>query len=197
METGLIRCILDMRTKGVRVDLDRADQNKKALQSQSKLLRGLLEKEAGMEVDIWASASIQKMFDKLKLEYPRTEKGAPSFTKNFLNDHPEKIAQILVKLREFDKADSTFIDSILRHEHNGIGDMSNVHAPSGGRRLTDQQRKLLLASLLQSNSMSMPGRAIGRARFLIGRDMNTAPFSLSGMLQSFRFASWEASQQPA
>tara|TARA_R110002094_G_scaffold139426_2_gene130563 strand:- start:2094 stop:4028 length:1935 start_codon:yes stop_codon:yes gene_type:complete len=119
METGLIRCILDMRTKGVRVDLDRADQNKKALQSQSKLLRGLLEKEAGMEVDIWASASIQKMFDKLKLEYPRTEKGAPSFTKNFLNDHPEKIAQILVKLREFDKADSTFIDSILRHEHNG------------------------------------------------------------------------------
>ena len=119
METGLIRCSLDMRTKGVRVDLDRADQNKKALQSQSKLLRGLLEKEAGMEVDIWASASIQKMFDKLKLEYPRTEKGAPSFTKNFLNDHPEKIAQILVKLREFDKADSTFIDSILRHEHNG------------------------------------------------------------------------------
>ena len=134
METGLIRCILDMRTKGVRVDLDRADQNKKALQKQSKLLRGMLEKEAGMEVDIWASASIQKMFDKLKMEYPRTEKGAPSFTKSFLNDHPDKIAQILVKLREFDKADSTFIDSILRHEHNGRihTELHSTRRDSGG-----------------------------------------------------------------
>jgi DNA polymerase I-like protein with 3'-5' exonuclease and polymerase domains len=134
METGLIRCILDMRTKGVRVDLDRADENKKALQKQSKLLRGMLEKEAGMEVDIWASASIQKMFDKLKLEYPRTEKGAPSFTKSFLNEHPDKIAQILVKLREFDKADSTFIDSILRHEHNGRihTELHSTRRDSGG-----------------------------------------------------------------
>ncbi len=119
LEIGLIPCMLDMRTKGVRVDLDKAEVNKKALREQSKHLRSLLEKEAGMEVDIWASASIQKMFDKLGMEYPRTDKGAPSFTKSFLNDSPEKIAQILVKLREFDKADSTFIDSILRHETNG------------------------------------------------------------------------------
>ena len=115
----LIPCMLDMRTKGVRVDLEKAERNKKSLREQSKYLRGVLEKEANMDVDIWASASIQKMFDKLELEYPRTEKGAPSFTKSFLNDHPAKIAQVLVKLREFDKADSTFIDSILRHETNG------------------------------------------------------------------------------
>lgn len=119
LEIGLIPCMLDMRTKGVRVDLEKAERNKKALREQSKHLRGLLEKEAGMEVDIWASASIQKMFDKLGMEYPRTEKGAPSFTKSFLNESSEKIAQVLVKLREFDKADSTFIDSILRHETNG------------------------------------------------------------------------------
>ena len=119
LEIDLIPCMLDMRTKGVRVDLEKAERNKNILREQSKYLRGVLEKEANMEVDIWASASIQKMFDKLKLEYPRTEKGAPSFTKSFLNEHPAKIAQVLVKLREFDKADSTFIDSILRHETNG------------------------------------------------------------------------------
>ena len=119
LEIDLIPCMLDMRTKGVRVDLEKAERNKKSLREQSKYLRGVLEKEANMDVDIWASASIQKMFDKLDLEYPRTEKGAPSFTKSFLNDHPAKIAQVLVKLREFDKADSTFIDSILRHETNG------------------------------------------------------------------------------
>ena len=119
LEINLIPCLLDMRTKGVRVDLEKAEKNKKLLREQSKYLRGVMQKEVNMDVDIWASASIQKMFDKLELEYPRTEKGAPSFTKSFLNDHPAKIAQILVKLREFDKADNTFIDTILRHETNG------------------------------------------------------------------------------
>ena len=54
-------------------------------------------------------------------------------------------------------------------------DVIHVHAPSPGKKkLTDQQRKTLLTNLLQSNSEAMPGRAIGRARFLIGGDMNTA-----------------------
>jgi DNA polymerase I-like protein with 3'-5' exonuclease and polymerase domains len=130
IENGLIPCMLDMRTQGVRVDPDKAERNKKLIRKQSKLLRGKIEKEAGMEVDIWASASIQKMFDKLGMEYPRTEikenedtgkttGGAPSFTKAWLNNHPAEICQQLVKLREYDKADATFIDSILRHEHNG------------------------------------------------------------------------------
>jgi len=119
IETDLIPCMLDMRSNGVRVDLDKADQNKKLIRKQMSKLRKYIEGEAGMEVDIWASASIQKMFDKLGMEYLTTEKGAPSFTKSFLNDHPSEVCQALVKLREFDKADSTFIDSILRHEHNG------------------------------------------------------------------------------
>ena len=118
-ENNLIPCLLDMRSNGVRVDLDKADRNKKFIRSKTKELRRQIEKEAGLEVDIWASASIAKMFDKLGLEYPRTEKGAPSFNKAYLSSHPSEICQRLVKLREFDKADSTFIDSILRHEHNG------------------------------------------------------------------------------
>jgi hypothetical protein len=104
IENGLIPCMLDMRTQGVRVDLDKAERNKKLIRKQSKLLRGKIEKEAGMEVDIWASASIQKMFDKLGMEYPRTEikenedtgkttGGAPSFTKAWLNNHPAEICR--------------------------------------------------------------------------------------------------------
>lgn len=142
IETGLIPCLLDMRTKGVRVDLDKAEQNKKLITEQSAVLRDYIDREAGMKVDIWASASIAKLFDSMGMEYPRTpvishmetvtdEDGneeekeivtggnAPSFTKSWLNNHPAKICQAIVKLRELNKADSTFIDSILRHEHNG------------------------------------------------------------------------------
>jgi len=119
IETDLIPCMLDMRSNGVRVDLDKAERNKKFIRNKTKELRKSIQKESGVEVDIWASASIAKMFDKMGLTYPRTEKGAVSFTKSWLNSHPSEICQQLVKLREFDKADSTFIDSILRHEHNG------------------------------------------------------------------------------
>jgi len=119
IETDLIPCMLDMRSNGVRVDLDKAERNKKFIRNKTKELRKSIQKESGVEVDIWASASIAKMFDKMNLTYPRTEKGAVSFTKSWLNSHPSEICQQLVKLREFDKADSTFIDSILRHEHNG------------------------------------------------------------------------------
>ena len=40
-----------------------------------------------------------------------------------------------------------------------------VHAPSGKKRLTDQQRQTLLTNLLQSNSKPMPGQTIGSARY--------------------------------
>ena len=47
-------------------------------------------------------------------------------------------------------------------------DIHNVHAPSGKYKLTDQQRKVLLKNLLQSDSESVRGQKIGSARFLIG-----------------------------
>ena len=65
-------------------------------------------------------------------------------------------------------------------------DVINVHAPSGTPRLTDAPRKTLLRNLLQNNSESSPGHTIGMSRFVIGGDMNTAPHSLSQMLQMLR-----------
>ena len=60
----------------------------------------------------------------------------------------------------------------------GPGDLTveviNVHVPSHKKKLTDEQRKILLRSLLQSNSNSMPGQIVGSARFLIGGDINMA-----------------------
>ena len=62
---------------------------------------------------------------------------------------------------------------------NVTADVINVHAPSGKKSLTDKQRIALLTNLLQSNSQSMPGQEIGRARFLIGGDMNTSSITAS------------------
>ena len=57
---------------------------KTQLQETEKNLLRDIKKIAGFDVEIWAAASIAKAFDGQKIPYDRTEKGAPSFTKNFL-----------------------------------------------------------------------------------------------------------------
>ena len=119
LETSLIPLMIDMREKGVRVDLDKADLVRKDLRSKVRDYKAEIKRKTGIEIEPWASASVATVFDKLDLIYPKTETGSPSFTKQYLNAHPHEVAKMIVKLREFDKADSTFIDSIMRHEHKG------------------------------------------------------------------------------
>ncbi len=119
LETSLIPMMCDMRQLGVRVDLDKADQAKTLLKAKGKELREEIYRQTNIKIEPWAAASVAAVFEELGLKYPKTEAGAPSFTKQYLNAHAHPVAQMIVKLREFDKADSTFIDTIVKHSHNG------------------------------------------------------------------------------
>ena len=119
LETSLIPVMLDMREKGVRVDLNKTDVIRKELRTKVRDYKAEIKRKTGIDIEPWANASVAKVFKELGVDFPKTEAGSPSFTKHFLNAHPNEIAQMIVKLREFDKADSTFIDSIMRHEHKG------------------------------------------------------------------------------
>ena len=119
LETSLIPMMLDMRAKGVRVGLDKAARVKKDLEGKAKQVHKNIKDKTGVDIQPWASASVQKMFEALNLQYPTTDAGAPSFTKQYLSSHPHEMCQQLVRLRELDKASSTFVESILRHEHKG------------------------------------------------------------------------------
>jgi DNA polymerase I-like protein with 3'-5' exonuclease and polymerase domains len=119
LETSIIPLMLDMRWRGVRVDLDQADIARKGLRIKVQELKDEIHRKTGVAIEPWAAASVQQVFEALNLQYPKTDAGAPSFTKQYLNAHPHEVCQMIVKLREFDKADSTFIDSILRHETKG------------------------------------------------------------------------------
>jgi DNA polymerase I-like protein with 3'-5' exonuclease and polymerase domains len=119
LETSLIPLMVKMRQNGVRVDLDKADIARAGLRTKVQELKAYIKHRTGVDLEPWAAASVQQVFDALNLQYPKTEAGAPSFTKQYLNAHPHEVCQAIVRLREFDKADSTFIDSILRHEHKG------------------------------------------------------------------------------
>ena len=134
LETNLFPCLVDMKFKGVRVDVEKAAAVKTQLTvTEGELLRDI-KKIAGFDVEIWAAASIAKAFDKLKMPYDRTEKGAPSFTKNFLATHPAELPKLINEAREINKANTTFIDTILKHEHNGRihADINQIRSDDGG-----------------------------------------------------------------
>ena len=135
LETNLFPCLIDMKFKGVRVDVEKAHQLKKQLTQQELALLLDVKKETGIEPQIWAARSIAQVFDKLGLHYERTLKSnAPSFTKNFLSEHKHPLVQKIAKAREINKAHTTFIDTILKHEHKGRihADINPIRSDQGG-----------------------------------------------------------------
>ena len=135
LETKLFPCLVDMRFKGVRVDLEKADNIKKNLMDREAKIVSKIKGLTGIDVEIHAARSIAKAFDKLKLPYDRTEKSnEPSFTKNFLQNHPHELPKLIADAREINKAHTTFIDSITKHAHNGRihADINQIRSDQGG-----------------------------------------------------------------
>ena len=135
IETQLFPCLLDMKFIGVRVDVEKAKLLKQKLTAQEQDLLLKVKRETGIEPQIWAARSIATVFDKLGLHYERTDKSlAPSFTKNFLQEHKHPIVQMIAKAREINKAHTTFIDTILKFTHNGRihADINPIRSDQGG-----------------------------------------------------------------
>jgi DNA polymerase I-like protein with 3'-5' exonuclease and polymerase domains len=135
LETKLFPCLVDMRFKGVRVDLEKAEKIKNRLVEEEKKLLLKINKLTGVNVELWAAASIAKAFDVLKLPYDKTEKtGAPSFTRNFLANHPHELAQSIANAREINKAHTTFIDTITKHSFKGRihAEINQIRSDDGG-----------------------------------------------------------------
>ena len=135
LETELFPCLVDMRFKGVRVDVERAHQMKKDFIKEENELLTNIENETNIRPQIWAARSVANVFDILKIPYERTEKtAAPSFTKNFLQHHDHPVVRMIAKAREINKAHTTFIDSIIKYEHKGRihAEINQLRSDNGG-----------------------------------------------------------------
>ena len=135
LETDLFPCLVDMRHLGVRVDIEKADQLKKAMAIKEQNLLQQIKIETGVDTQIWAARSIAEVFEKLKLPYSRTEKtDSPSFTKNFISTHSHPVVRMIAEARKINKVSTTFIDSILNHSHLGRihADINQIRSDDGG-----------------------------------------------------------------
>jgi DNA polymerase I-like protein with 3'-5' exonuclease and polymerase domains len=136
LETGLIPILLNMRYKGVPVDLDVAERVGKQLKKEEEDILNSIKKEHGVYPDLWAAASVATVFDRAGLAYPRSPKiNAPSFTSDWLESHDNKLAKDIGRARKLNKARTTFIDKmILEHSVNGRihGELHPLRSDSGG-----------------------------------------------------------------
>jgi DNA polymerase I-like protein with 3'-5' exonuclease and polymerase domains len=135
LESKVLPTILKMRQRGVRVDVEKASKLTIEFVAQEKVILHKINKIVGKNVDIWAARQIGEAFDKLKIEYPRTEKtGEPSFTQNWLHNSKHQISQLIVQAREINKFHNTFLANILKYEHKGRvhAEINQLRSDSGG-----------------------------------------------------------------
>ena len=135
IECRLINVIFNMTKRGVRIDFARAEQLAERFKNKEKKLIKRIKDLTGLNIEIWAAASIAKAFDALNLPYERTDKtNAPSFTKMFLTDHPHELPRLIMQARELNKLRGTFLHGLLKHNEEGRihAHINQIRSDSGG-----------------------------------------------------------------
>ncbi len=135
LEKKLLPILIQMREKGIRVDVEEAERLKRHFENTEKDTLLKIKKLVGKDIDIWAARQIGFAFDKLGLDYPRTAKSnEPSFTQNWLVNSPYDISKLIVQAREVNKFHNTFLSSIMKYEHKGRihAEINQARSDTGG-----------------------------------------------------------------
>lgn len=110
LEMDLLPVIFQMRLRGIPINMDAASALSARLKEEEDAMRLSIIRDHGMEIDEWSGPSLAKICEKLNIEYPHTERGGPSFTGEWLEDHEHPVMQAASDLRQLNKMRQTFVD---------------------------------------------------------------------------------------
>jgi len=136
LETKLFPCLVDMKFKGVKIDVEKAKTFGKLLEKRRDNLLKIIKKHTNIDIEIWAASSIKKLLDQQKItDYNKTPKsGLPQLPKDYLKTHKNRFLRMIVKARECDKAKNTFIEGLLEFVYKGRihADINQIRSDQGG-----------------------------------------------------------------
>jgi len=136
LETKLFPCLVDMKFKGVKIDVEKATAFGKHLTKRRDQVVQAIKNKTGIKIDLWASASIKVLLEKLDIkDYKVTPKSKmPQLPKDYLKTHKNKCLRMIAKAREYDKTVNTFIDGLLGYVHKGRihADINQIRSDQGG-----------------------------------------------------------------
>ena len=120
VERRLIPMLFEIHKRGVKVDVQRAEQIKVEIGQQREEMLKRLEHFAGFRVNPLSGDDLGKACDNLGIDYPVSAKlRKPSFTASFLENHDSEFLQTVRQIRKLSKIESTFVDAVLDKAVNG------------------------------------------------------------------------------
>lgn len=121
LEHDLIPVLMDMRRRGVRVDVNRAEQVLEEMKSREEDLLDQLENISGVRISPTDPKSAAPALEAVGIKCPLTPKTRkPSVTKDWLESLTGEVPELVQKIRTVNKIYSTFIEGgILSHHVNG------------------------------------------------------------------------------
>ena len=136
LETKLFPCLVDMKFKGVKIDVQKAKAFGKRLNKIKNNIVNYIERRTGVKIEIWAASSIKKLLEHQEItDYKITEKsGLPKLPKDYLSTHANHFLRLIVKARNFDKTENTFIAGLLDFVYEGRihADINQIRSDQGG-----------------------------------------------------------------
>ena len=154
LETELLPILVDLTKQGIRFDRDKAQRVIRDYQDREAKLLQDLKKMCGRNVDIWAAGSVAIAFDALKISYPKSTTGLPSFTRSYLESCEHPVAQMIVEARELNKTHGTFLQPYLdfsKHDGRIHPHVNQLRSDEGGT-VTGR------LSMAQPNLQQVPAR---------------------------------------
>ena len=136
LETRLFPCLVDMKFKGVRIDVQKLEHFGKKLKYRRDNLLNIIKKHTKISLQLWAANSIKELLHHQKIKnYEKTPKsGMPKLPKDYLKTHSNRFLRMVSKAREADKTVNTFIEGLKGYVHNGRihADINQIRSDQGG-----------------------------------------------------------------
>lgn len=155
MECDTIPLYVEMRRVGVRINLQYAEEMYLELNTDIARIEAQFNYKYGVSVQSFNSAAqIAKVFDKLGIPYPRTDKGSGSFQKDWLKNLEHPVGDEINEIRELHKLHGTFVRSYLLEKNvNG-----RIHCSFHPLKGDDNGTKTGRLSSSHPNLQNIPAR---------------------------------------
>jgi DNA polymerase I-like protein with 3'-5' exonuclease and polymerase domains len=119
LECDLLPMVLEMRLRGIRIDLDAAERARDQVLAKRDAVFTELSEKLGCNVSmhkIRRSAWLAPTFDRLGIKYPLTEKGNPSFKgghSGWMTKHAHWLPQLITKADKYNNAATKFLQTFI------------------------------------------------------------------------------------
>jgi len=113
LEHDLVPLLLEMRWRGVKVDVSAAERLFDQFTEQEQKHVKQIQQLTGKPIDIWSADSCALAFNEMGLSFNLSAKGKPSFEDEWLAAHPHELPRLLSQARKQYKAAHTFCKGLI------------------------------------------------------------------------------------